>query len=311
MAFGLFGSDNGNGPGVDKNRPKKKRFFLFFELFFRKFSKMIYSSLLYCLFLIPSAALTILGFLFCRVAPFDLIGMTLGLALIGPATCGFTYLMRQMSLEQPVFIWHDFWTSFKKNMKQAFAFSALDAVVILFVIISLRFSMAQFTEGVMQYIMVVCYCAIALVFLMMHFYVYLMMITLDLKISQLIKNSLILAIAGIKTNIITVFWVLVLAIIPAFIIAPEFLSLIVLILVPLFYASFIGFIIVFNSFPQVKRLLLDPYYEAHPEALKNNPFGFETEDEDDEPIFTDLGVLEPKESASSATDSGNRSKTIS
>lgn len=311
LAFGLFGSDNRNGPGVEKDRPEKKRFFLFFELFFRKFSKMVYSSLLYFLFLLPSAVLTVLGFLFVRVPPLDLIGMTLGLALIGPATCGFTYLMRQMSLEQPVFIWHDFWTNLKKNAKQALMFSSLDAVVIFLVVSSLRYSMAQFNEGVMQYIMVVCYCAVALVLLMMHFYIYLMMITLDLKISQLIKNALILAIAGIKTNVITVFWVLTLAVIPALVIAPDFLFLIVLIIVPLIYASFIGFIIVFNSFPQVKRLLIDPYYAANPEARKNNPFGFETGDEEDEPVFTDLGVLEPKDNSSSVSGSGNGTKTIS
>ncbi len=311
MAFGLFSPVDKAGPGVDKERPQKKRFFLFFELYFRKFGKMICSSLLYCLFLLPSAALTLLGFLFVRVAPLNLIGMALGLALIGPATCGFTYLMRQMSLEQPVFIWHDFWSNLKKNAKQSLCFSCLDAVVILLVVISLQFSLQQFNEGVMQYIMVVAYCAVALVFLMMHYYVYLMMITLDLKISQLIKNSLILAVAGIKTNLVTTFWVLLLVALPAVLLPIEFFVLAVAFLAPLFYASLVGFILVFNSFPHIRRLLIDPYYEAHPEARKNNPFGYEATDEEDEPIFTDLGTLEPKAETVSVPKTQGGGKTIS
>ncbi len=311
MAFGLFSSSDNVGPGVDKERPEKKRFFLFFELYFRKFGKMMYTSLLYCLFLLPSAALTVLGFLFFR-APFNLIGLVLGLALIGPPTCGFTYLLRQMSLERPIFIWHDFWNTLKKNAKQSLCFSCLDAVVVFLVVVSLQFSLSQFNVGVMQYILVICYCALALVFLMMHYYIYLMMITLDLKISQLIKNSLILTVAGLRTNLITTFFMLVMAIIPALIIQLDFLILILVILVPLFYASLLGFIIVFNSFPHIKRLLIDPYYAAHPEARKNNPFGFETGDEEDEPVFTDLGTLEPKAKSASAskTQSSNK-KTIS
>ena len=41
------------GPGVEKEEQQKRRFFLFFELFFRKFWKLIQLNLLYLLFWIP------------------------------------------------------------------------------------------------------------------------------------------------------------------------------------------------------------------------------------------------------------------
>ena len=313
LAFEFLNPGLSAGPGVDKNRPEKKRFFLFFELYFRRFGKMMYTSLLYCLTLIPSAALAVLGSVFFPAAPLDLLGLALGLALIGPSTCGLTYLLRQAALERPVFVWHDFWSAFRKNFKQALLFSALDALVIFLIVTSMRFCIAILNDGIMQFIFVVFYCVIALVILIMHYYVYPMMITLDLRISQIIKNALILSISALKTNLITTFFVLLLVIVPAVLIQPEFLLPILVILVPLFYAAFVGFIIVFNSFQHIKRLLIDPYYETHPEERKNNPFGFIYEEDEDEEdvVFTDLGTLEKKVVSSSAAEEHRGGKIIS
>lgn len=299
MAFGFLGFSNKTGPGVDKERPEKRRFFLFFELYFRKFSKMVLTSLLYSLFLVPSIALTVLGFMFFPAAPFDLIGLTLGLALIGPPTCGLVFLLRQMSLERPVFIWHDFWDAFKKNFKQSLIFSVLDAVIIFFIATSLRFAVSMFSEGVMQYVILVVYLAIAIIVAMAHYYAYLLMVTLDLRISQIIKNSLILAISALKTNLVTTVFMAILIVAPVVFLEPVLLTLIALVLLPLFYPALVGFIIVFNSFPHIKRLLIDPYYETHPQERKNNPFGDVWEDEEEEAVFTDLGTLEPKSAAAS------------
>ena len=53
---GLFGGmfdSSKPGPGVSKNEPKKKRFFLFFELYSRKVAKLILANLLYVLVSLP------------------------------------------------------------------------------------------------------------------------------------------------------------------------------------------------------------------------------------------------------------------
>ena len=49
-----FGNFQKPGKGVKKNEPEKKRFFQFFELFFRKLTKLIQLNLLYLLFCIPN-----------------------------------------------------------------------------------------------------------------------------------------------------------------------------------------------------------------------------------------------------------------
>ena len=51
--MGLFNGYLKEGPGVPKNAKEKHRFFLFFELFGRKFSKLIQLNMLYVVLLIP------------------------------------------------------------------------------------------------------------------------------------------------------------------------------------------------------------------------------------------------------------------
>ena len=309
MAFGFFGSSK-VGPGVDKNRPEKKRFFLFFELYFRKFGQLIRANLMFTLCLIPALIVGLAGFLFLP-RPINILGITLGLALIGPPVCGMTYLLRQMSLQRPVFVWHDFIDCMKKNFKQSLLFSILDSVVITIIGATIIFSLERFNDGAFQYVLFVLYIAVALIVLIMHYYIYPMMITLALSISKLIKNALILTLAAIKTNLITTFWMLLLVIIPAALLPIQLVATFTITLVPLFYSSLIGFIILFNSFPHVKRLLVDPYYEAHPEERKNNVFGDVYEEDEDEVIFTDLGTLEPKSTLAIKPNSGRGGKTIS
>lgn len=309
MAFGFMGNTK-VGPGVDKERPEKKRLFLFFELYFRKFGRLMYINLLYALFMLPSIALAVLGFMFIP-GTLSFLGVLFGIALMGPPTCGFTYLLRQLSVERPVFIWHDFVEHMKKNFKQSLLFSVLDSVVLSVVALTLHLSMLQFNDGVFQYVLLVFYLAVAIVILNMHYYIYPMMITLDLRIPQLIKNALLLTLAAIKTNLITTFWMLALVILPLLFIDQTIVFSFAVIFFPLFYVSLIGFIVVFNSFPHIKRLLVDPYYEAHPEARKNNVFGDTWDDEEeDETIFTDLGTLEPKSSINVRRE-GKSNKTLS
>ena len=89
------------GPGVDKDGPKKKRFFYFFELYGRKFWKLLELNLPYVLCCIP-------------------------IVTIGPATCGLVYILRNFANEKPVFMVSDFFDAFKSNFKQGFVLGILD-----------------------------------------------------------------------------------------------------------------------------------------------------------------------------------------
>ena len=56
--MGLFSFNYAKpGPGVDKNAPKKKGFFLYFEIFRRKFFKLLQANMLYFLCSLPFLAI--------------------------------------------------------------------------------------------------------------------------------------------------------------------------------------------------------------------------------------------------------------
>ena len=94
------------GSGISKNAPQKKRIFVFFDIFFNKFWKLLGLNAIYMLFC-------------CTIF------------LIGPATAGVTKVLRNFSQQRPVFLWGDFIESLKKNFKQGLAMGAIDVFVFI------------------------------------------------------------------------------------------------------------------------------------------------------------------------------------
>ena len=82
MAFKLFDYQS-SGKGVSKSAPQKKPFFKYWEIFGRKFWKLIELNMLYVLFCIP-------------------------IITFGPATAALTHVMRKFILEQPCFVFDEF-----------------------------------------------------------------------------------------------------------------------------------------------------------------------------------------------------------
>ena len=149
--MGLFNGYLKEGPGVSKNQKEKHRFFLFFELFGRKFSKLICLNILYIAMLIP----LIIGLVSSLMVNPLLIGeeginttilatqpiiqfsgnipgmiiFVLSLFLAGPATAGFVYVIRNFQREEHAWVLSDFFEHFRKNFKQATAMAFIDAIV--------------------------------------------------------------------------------------------------------------------------------------------------------------------------------------
>ncbi len=280
--MGLFKIDyNKDGPGVSKNEPKKNRFFLFWELYFRKFGKFVVLNLIYCVSL-----LTVIG--------------------IGPATAGFTYVLRNFSREQHAFVWGDFIDTAKKNLKQGIIVGLLNLAAFFIIVIAIMFYYYNYMNE--QYagnwilllpLMLSILCGVA--FLFMQYYIYIMMVTFDLTIKQLYKNAAILAFYGLPKNVLTT---LIIAVCTFFVATPLYgaiteggqlaleFNLFSFTLLFLWYFSFVGFVAVFNSYPIIKKTMIDPYYaeqkrkeEARKEAAA--AAGEPLEEDEDERIFSD------------------------
>lgn len=237
----LFNSYMKDGPGVSKNEKKKKRFFVFFDIYIKRFWKLIIINLLYFACCIP-------------------------VVTIGPATAGLTVVLRNYGRDTHSFVPSDFFDGIKKNWKQALAVS----FIYLFVYVSLAFAIpfwyGKAAENAFFYLPFFLCIFIAIEALFASYYIFPMIVTFDMKLKQIIKNSVIFASIGLKTNIIT-------TIILALIIIPFFIGSIIvpplLFLIPFILLSTVGLIVNFNVYPYLKKYIIDPYYKEHPEEIED------------------------------------------
>lgn len=273
--FGMFDYSK-PGKGVDKNGPQKKRFFLFFELYFRKFSKMILLNLMFLAFCIP-------------------------IITIGPATVAMMKVLKDMSIEKPVFLWSDFIEAFKKNFVQGLIVGCVNAVigVLLYVASAFYLNQIRVGAGVVFYIPLAITAFVLLMVIMTNFYLYLMIPTVNLNLGAMIKNSFSLAILGIKTNIFTVIFILLFGFV--FIYTP---IIVLIILIPTVLFTFFGFIIAFNSYQYIEKYIIEPYYEKTGE--KRPDVYYPDEDDFEDIVFEDIGTKEVAQKNSKQ----NKSKTI-
>lgn len=281
-----FGNFNKPGKGIEKNGPQKTRFFLFFELFFRKFWKLILTNFLFVASILPFIAITtIIAQLFPNSPRIFLIAISIPFLAMGPASAGLTKILRNFALEQPVFLWSDYFETIKKNWKQALSVSVINTIFGCLLFIAIYFYSAA-TEGIFRYIFVGLGLFFLLCYLFMQYYLYIMVVTFKFTLKQLYKNALILSLAALfLTNLITTFFLVIiwLGIAILFFSGSLGFSISMLIITTIAF-SLSGFIIVFNSFPHIKRLIIDPYYEEQ-KRLK----GQDNDKDLPEQIFTDRG----------------------
>lgn len=258
MALDLF-NYNKTGKGVQKNGPQKKPFFLFWEIFGNKFWKFFQINLIFFLFCIP-------------------------VVTFGPALAAMTQVMRKFVIGEPIFVFHEFKEAFKKNFKQSFFVGVFDIGLIVLILYNINFYVAAFESGQgAEYKMLIAFSlAMAFIIYMMHFYIYPQIVALNLKIPQIIKNSFILMVAGIKRSFAAFFATAALVAMMALGLP---YSLFALPLVPMAWMSFIA---TFCAYPVIQKHIIDPYYESRGEK---NP-EYARYDTEKEALFEDKGGLE-------------------
>ncbi len=269
--------DSKPGKGIEKDAPEKRRFFLFFELFFQKFTKLIGLNFMYFVCLLP----LILGVYYSVIvnslieSPIDVLRYPpivftpsiLGTALLalsvfitGPATAGFTYVIRNMQKREHTWIISDFFEHFKRNFKQGIIMSIIDIAVCVVLYVALMFYLyimpvdAPEMGTLIPMMGAMFVGAVSIVFLWAHFYIYTMMVTFRLDFGKLFKNSLIFAIGKLPLNIlITLFLGLIAG---GLIYTLTFTGIIAGIFIPVIFFSLAGFIIVFSTYPTIDKVML-------------------------------------------------------
>lgn len=259
------------GDGVSKDAPKKRGFFAFFENYFLNFWKFVTANCWLVLLSIPL--------------------ITCGLANVGA-----THIARSFATRQHSFGTSDFFGCIKKNLKQGLFAGIINIIITVILIASTRiYAEAMMASKNIVSMETVCFGIVLfmlIIFSMMKFYIWTLIITFKYKLGQVYSNSFKLALIGIKRNLLIFVCLLpCYALLGALIIFFGNIGFVIaLFLTVSIFPMFRLLVIEQNIFPVIKKILIDPYYEKHPDEdiEKRRNLGLEVpKEENDDNVFTD------------------------
>lgn len=220
-----FGRNNPRSRKPSDDKAKRN----VFQIFFSNFWKLVSLNILYFVCILP-------------------------IVTFGPATAAFMKILRNASQERPSFIYSDFFAAFKSNFKQTFFLGIIDVAAIIAYIKALPIIFRSESA-----ILFGIFLLSLIFFIMIHLYIYLIIVSINLPLKNIVLNSIILAIAELKRNVVTLLFVLAI-IIPSYLFFP--ISIFILPILPL---SFLGFVICYNSYPAIRKHIIQPYYDQRGE----------------------------------------------
>ena len=286
--FGFFDYTK-PGKGVSKNEPEKTGFALYFDILFRRFWKLISLNLFFIIASIPAILIAwIISTYFvtwsASMSQMDIEEMATSLSLLsafftvilllicgsGPASAAMSYVIRKYVNDTHSWVWSDFVEHMKKNFKQGIAVYFINTLVIsmtLFSFLFYSYNMQNMLAVVLRTLVLV----VGAVFIMMQLYVYQLMAGFELKVKHIYKNALLLTLAKLPWNIISVLTAafLVYGAFSLFMTSP----LVGILIVFLLLFTIITFTEIFMTNNTVKKYILNPYLEEH----KNDEEFFEAD----------------------------------
>ncbi len=207
-----------------------------------------------------------------------LYGITaLAILTFGPANTGMAYVLRQYTKEEYVDMPGDFFSTIKKNFWQSLAVGIFDIIILVLFLFNLVFYATNSADYVFSVFFFICLILFSL-YLMARTYLYLILVTFKLPTRKIFKNSIIFSIIGFKRNIVAFLANLVLIL---FNICLYVYALGLGGLMPFFITvSLSAFITSYAAWPNIKKVMIDPYYKSNDHVKK---------DDNTETIFTDRG----------------------
>ena len=228
--FNRMYNGNSNKSDYTKDDLPGNRWQLFFSMVKLNFGKLINVNLVFFIFLIPAViwlstniqliagsietgdqtlawsyfAMTAYGMLPCYLV------MTFGLIPM-------TYITRNMARDENVWIWSDFKKSIKENWKQGLVLSLLNGLFTILAIIGSRFYDIMYQDGgnMIYFIGSTAVKVIGAVWALMNFYMWPMLVTYELKIKDIVKNSFVLCLGRLPYTLFMALFTLLVPVILA------------------------------------------------------------------------------------------------
>lgn len=207
----------------------------------------------------------------------------LSVLTFGASCVGLTAVCRNAARGDCNFVWSTYWDAVKKNWKQATLFGIADVGLIFLLVYDIIAYNANSAMGNMYFFLYIFSVFIAFVYFIMRFYIYLQMITFDLKLKQILKNSLYFVTLNFKRNVIALIGSALLLFIEYYLFASGIFVSVSLVLPMIILCSLLTYISAFCAWPAVKKHVADAYYKDHPDEDPEKPA------DPEEPVFTDRG----------------------
>lgn len=173
---------------------------------------------------------------------------------------GATYVLRGLVRGDAVFVFTDYFYAIKRNLKQGLLVGVIDLVFLSVLVIDFFYFVFRTGQFGMDFMFFVI-CALAIIYFIMRFYIYLLLITFDMKTFKIIKNSFIFSILGIKRNIMALLGI-------AIVIVFHIYMILFLIRTPLGFTIILPFIYIlaltafmsaYAAYPIIDKYLIEPY----------------------------------------------------
>jgi len=259
--LGLFSSNyNRPGPGVRKDEPVKKPFFRFFEIFFRKLGQLVQLNLIFC---IPVIVAAILMYFLSMVTNLSFLAF-LPLILISPFVAGLTIVTRNYAREEHSFIFSDFIDAVKNNWA-AFLLNGVVCYAVYFIFnVAITYYTAQLASNNIFFIPLALCIGISILFIFSQFYIPVMIVTFDLKLSLIYKNAFIFSIIGLWRNLLlTVLMAIILLGLFVLMYLMPLTIMIALLLAAVILFSFCMFLINFTVYPLIYKNMILPFQKEN------------------------------------------------
>ncbi|MFI3253209.1 MAG: DUF624 domain-containing protein [Eubacteriales bacterium] len=167
------------GKGIDPNAPKKTGFAWFLDIIFREFWAMLWLNFLFLVYSLP-------------------------LFTIGASYAAMNTLLLRMVRDQPVDAFRDFREEFGKNFKQSTLVFLLQVLVAVVLGVNLLFYREE------NQILEIFIWSLIFLFALVNMYVTPVMVSIELKIPHIFKNSfLLLFLNGKYTLLASLLWLVI------------------------------------------------------------------------------------------------------
>lgn len=184
----------------------------------------------------------------------------------GFVNVGTAYILRNIAKGEPVFVFSDFIYAVKRNWRQALIYGIIDVLIngiLLFNLYNLIFGESAFFASVLFWATVILF----IIYFMMRYYIYIQMVTFKLSIFKIIKNSLIFTLVGMKRNVVALFGIALMLLFEflfVFAFGGVLISFAVALPLLIFFSS-AAYMKVYAAYFKIEELMIEPYYEEHPD----------------------------------------------